>query len=84
MIKVKVIGASGYGGIGIVELLLRHPEARIQSLVALESVGQPISEIWPHLAGFCDLVVQPPDSPEAQEPADVVFFATPDTLGMKA
>ena len=59
MIKVKVIGASGYGGIGIVELLLRHPEARIQSLVALESVGQPISEIWPHLAGFCDLVVQP-------------------------
>ena len=58
--------------------------ARIQSLVALESVGQPISEIWPHLAGFCDLVVQPPDSPEAQEPADVVFFATPDTVGMKA
>ena len=83
MIKVKVIGASGYGGIGIVELLLRHPEARIQSLVALESVGQPISEIWPLLAGFCDLVVQPPDSPAAQEPADVVFFATPDGVGMK-
>lgn len=83
MIKVKVIGASGYGGIGIVELLLRHPEAQIQSLVALESVGQPISAIWPHLTGFCDLMVQSPDAPEAQAPADVVFLATPDGVGMK-
>lgn len=64
MIKVKVIGASGYGGIGIVELLLRHPETEIQALVALESVGQPISDIYPHLKGFCDMLVLAPDSPQ--------------------
>lgn len=84
MIKVKVIGASGYGGIGIIELLLRHPEAKIQTLVALESVGQPISELYPHLAGFCDMTVLSPDSPEALAPADVVFMSTPDGVGMKA
>lgn len=82
MIKVKVIGASGYGGIGIVELLLRHPETEIQALVALESVGQPISDIYPHLKGFCDMLVLAPDSPAALEPADVVFFSTPDGVGM--
>jgi len=83
MIKVKVIGASGYGGIGIIELLLKHPEARIQTLVALESVGQPISTLYPHLTGFCDQVVQAPDDPAALEPADVVFLSTPDGVGMK-
>ncbi len=84
MITVKVIGASGYGGIGIIELLLNHPEVKLQTLVALESVGQPISELYPHLAGFCDKVVLSPDSPEALEPTDIVFLATPDGVGMKA
>ncbi len=84
MITVKVIGASGYGGIGIIELLLNHPEVKLQTLVALESVGQPISELYPHLAGFCDKVVLAPDSPEALEPADIVFLSTPDGVGMKA
>lgn len=84
MIKVKVIGASGYGGIGIIELLLNHPEVELKTLVALESVGQPISTLYPHLAGFCDLEVLAPDDPAALEPADVVFLSTPDGVGMKA
>ena len=29
MVKVKIVGALGYGGVGIVELLLQHPEAKI-------------------------------------------------------
>ncbi len=83
MIKAKVIGAGGFGGVGIVELLTTHPEAEIKTLVAIESVGMPISETYPHLKGFCDLVILPPDDPAAQEPADVVFMATPDGVGMK-
>ena len=83
MVRVKVIGATGYGGIGITELLLQHPEAKLVSLVAREDVGQPISQVYPHLAGFCDLPVLAPDDPRAQEPADVVFCATPDGVGMQ-
>jgi len=83
MVKVKVIGATGYGGIGIVELLLQHPEAKLVTLVAREDVGQPISQVYPHLAGFCDLPVLAPNDPRAQEPADVVFCATPDGVGMQ-
>ncbi|MDR0993529.1 MAG: N-acetyl-gamma-glutamyl-phosphate reductase [Verrucomicrobiota bacterium] len=82
MIKVKVVGSGGYGGVGIVELLLRHPEARIQTLVAATETGMPMSALYPHLQGFCDLPILKPDDPAAQEPADVVFFSTPDGVGM--
>ncbi len=84
MIRVKVVGATGYGGVGIIELLLQHPEARLVGLVAREDVGLPIAEVYPHLHGFCDLPVLAADDPRAQEPADVVFFATPDRVGMSA
>lgn len=84
MIKAKVIGASGYGGVGIVELLLHHPEVSLEALVALESVGKPLSDLYPHLTGFCDKVVLAPEDPAAQAPADIVFLATPDGVGMKA
>lgn len=84
MVKVKVIGATGYGGVGIVELLLQHPEARLVALVAREDVGQPISKVYPHLTGFCDLPILAPDDPRAGVPADVVFCATPDGVGMVA
>ncbi len=83
MFKAKVIGASGYGGVGVVELLLHHPAVSLETLVALESVGRPISELYPHLTGFCDKVVLAPDDPAAQAPADIVFMATPDGVGMK-
>jgi len=84
MLRVKVVGATGYGGVGITELLLQHPEVRLTTLVAREDVGLPISKIYPHLDGFCDLPVLAADDPRANEPADVVFFSTPDQVGMSA
>jgi len=84
MIRVKVVGATGYGGVGITELVLQHPETKLVSLVAREDVGLPISKVYPHLEGFCDLPVLAADDPRAAESADVVFFATPDKVGMSA
>ncbi len=83
MIKVNVVGAGGYGGVGITELLLHHPLARLHALVDIQDAGKKISDLYPHLAGFCDQEILPPDHPQAQEPVDVVFFATPDGVGMK-
>ncbi len=83
MLTVTVIGASGYGGIGIVELLLGHPHVRLGRLVANESAGAPISRLYPHLEGLCDLPLLAADDPRAREPADVCFLATPDGVGMQ-
>jgi N-acetyl-gamma-glutamyl-phosphate reductase len=79
-VRVKIVGAGGYGGIGLIEILIRHPQARIACLVDVEGEG-PISKMWPHLTGFCDLPIQRPDDPKVQDGYDVVFFCTPDRVG---
>jgi len=81
-IRAKVVGATGYGGLGIIDLLLRHPYAEIGALVAREDAGKKISDVYPHLAGFCDLPILAADDPAAQGAFDVVFFSTPDRVGM--
>lgn len=81
-IKVKVVGATGYGGLGIIDLLLRHPFAEIGALVAREDAGRRISDVYPHLAGYCDMPILQPDDPAAQGAFDLVFFSTPDRVGM--
>jgi len=82
-IKVGIIGAGGYGGCGAIELLQRHPHAELTVLIDKQNVGQRISEIYPHLQGFCDLVIESPDSSEIPDDLDVVFFATPDGVGQQ-
>lgn len=81
MVKVKIIGAGGYGGVGAIEILSRHPEAEIVALVDLVDTGKPISELYPHFTGICDMTITHPDDDTTD--ADVVFFSTPDRVGMK-
>lgn len=85
MVRVKLIGAGGYGGIGLIELLLRHPEASLAALVDVQGVGSKLSDMWPYLRGYCDQTIIAPDSAEAESvEADVVFCATPDGVGQTA
>jgi len=81
MLRVKIFGACGYGGVGMIELLVKHPEAQIVALIDIENTGLPISAVYPHLTGFCDLPIISPedDNPEDGE-ANAIFFATPDVL----
>lgn len=83
MVKAKIVGAGGYGGVGIAELLFRHPEAEINALVDVENVGAPLSKLYPHLANFIDKPIVDPSDAKADENVDVVFMSTPDGVGMK-
>lgn len=82
-IKVGIIGAGGYGGCGATELLLGHPQAEIRALIDKQDVGKPMSELYPHLKGFCDLPLVDPADPNRPDDFHVVFFATPDGVGQK-
>ena len=82
MVKVKVVGAGGFGGVGAVEILLRHPQAKLAALVDVTDIGTPISELYPHLAGYCDMPLLDARDAKAQAPVDVVLLATPDCVGM--
>lgn len=83
MIRARVIGAGGFGGANIIELLTAHPEVEIVSLVDVDGVGKPISEKHTHLRGFCDIPVESPDQAAWDGSVDVAFTATPDGVGMK-
>jgi N-acetyl-gamma-glutamyl-phosphate reductase len=82
-IKVGIIGAGGYGGCGAIELLIGHPNAEIAALMDKQDVGKPISDLYPHLTGFCDLPLIDPDDPKCPKDFDVVFYATPDGVGQR-
>jgi len=81
MTRVKLVGATGYGGVGLVELVLRHPDLELVALVAASDTGAPLSHFWPHLVGHCDMMVYTDDASEANVEADVVVFSTPDRVG---
>jgi len=82
-IKVGIIGAGGYGGCGAVELLSAHPQVEIRALMDKQDVGKPMSDLYPHLTGFCDMAIMDPDDPNCPDDFDVVFFSTPDGVGQQ-
>ncbi|MBD3314918.1 MAG: N-acetyl-gamma-glutamyl-phosphate reductase [Chitinivibrionales bacterium] len=83
MIRARVIGAGGFGGANIIELLAAHPEVEVVSLVDVDGVGKPISDKHTHLRGFCDVVVESPEDAVWDGSIDIAFSATPDGVGMK-
>jgi N-acetyl-gamma-glutamyl-phosphate reductase len=82
-IKVGIIGAGGYGGCGAIELLQNHPYAEIRALIDKQDVGKRISDLYPHLTGFCDIPLMAPDDPSRPDDIQAVLFATPDGVGQK-
>jgi N-acetyl-gamma-glutamyl-phosphate reductase len=82
VIRAQIVGATGYGGVGMVELLIRHPEIRLTSLLAVSDVGKPLSAFYPHLRGYCDQVVEEAKPERVGQDADLVIFSTPDRVGM--
>ncbi|MEW6527642.1 MAG: N-acetyl-gamma-glutamyl-phosphate reductase [Spirochaetota bacterium] len=82
MKKALIVGATGFGGLGLIEILLRHKGFQISQLVARKDVGKKISEVFPHLEDFCDLPVQSPEEINYDD-IDIAFFSTPDKAGMQ-
>ena len=79
--KCAIIGATGFGGLGLIEILLRHPHLEAGQLIARKETGIRINEIFPHLNGFIDKQVQ--DISELDyDSVDLAFFSTPDQAGM--
>jgi N-acetyl-gamma-glutamyl-phosphate reductase len=81
MKKASIIGATGFGGLGLIEIILRHPGMEIKQLVARKDAGRPISEVYPHLAGHCDMPVRTNEEID-YDGVDIAFFSTPDRAGM--
>jgi N-acetyl-gamma-glutamyl-phosphate reductase len=74
-LRVGILGASGYGGAGLIERLRRHPDVALVALASRQYLGKTVDAAWPHLAGLVDGRFV--DTDDVLAASDVVFCATP-------
>lgn len=82
MVKVGIVGATGYTGIELIRLLHAHPQVEITAVTSRSEVGKSLSELVPSFFGLSHLKFQQP-SVEILSECDLVFFATPNGTAMK-
>lgn len=76
MIKVGIVGGTGYTGVELLRLLAQHPEAQVEVITSRSEAGVAVADMYPNLRGHYDLKFTVPDS-DTLASCDVVFFATP-------
>ena len=82
MIRVGVVGATGYTGIELVRLLLQHSGVTIDVVTSRGEAGRRLDNLFPSLLGFSDLCFTDPADADYTT-CDVVFFATPHNVAMR-
>lgn len=83
MLKVAIVGATGYTGEEIVKILCRHSGVKITALSAIIDKPTKMSDVFPSLAGKCDVVCKELDVNEVAKACDLVFLALPHKVSMK-
>ena len=81
MIKIAIVGGTGYTGVELLRLLAQHPKAELRAITSRKEAGTKVADMFPSLRGRYDLAFS--DAADAELRAcDVVFFATPHGVAM--
>jgi len=81
MIKVGIVGGTGYTGVELLRLLAQHPEVDLRAITSRKEAGTPVAAMFPGLRRHIDLKFSEP-TPQTLRGCDVVFFATPNGVAM--
>ena len=77
MVKVGIVGGTGYTGVELLRLLAQHPQAEVAVITSRSEAGVKVADMYPNLRGhYDDLAFSVPDVATLGA-CDVVFFATP-------
>ncbi len=82
MIKVGVVGGTGYTGVELLRLVAQHPEMRLQVITSRKEAGLPVADLFPSLRGHVGLAFSDPSRAPLSD-CDLVFFATPNGVAME-
>ncbi|MGE5319300.1 MAG: N-acetyl-gamma-glutamyl-phosphate reductase [Hyphomicrobiaceae bacterium] len=82
MIKVGIVGGTGYTGVELLRLLARHPQVELKAITSRKEAGMPVADMFPNLRGRVKLAFSTPEE-AGLEQCDVVFFATPNGVAMQ-
>ena len=81
MIKVGVVGGTGYTGVELLRLLAGHPEVEVTAITSRGEAGVKVADYFPSLRGRYDLAFTDPAAAPLKG-CDCVFFATPNGVAM--
>lgn len=81
-VPVAVLGATGYAGVELLRILGRHPRVELSVVSSQQFAGKSISEVYPSLAGKCDMVLEPIDIAKMSPRFEFVFTALPHETSM--
>ncbi|MBD2168025.1 N-acetyl-gamma-glutamyl-phosphate reductase [Calothrix sp. FACHB-156] len=79
-VPVGIVGASGYGGVQLVRLLMDHPEVELVYLGGESSAGKPFADLYPHLAHAVNLPIEAVDAEVIAQRCEAVFLSLPNGL----
>ena len=81
MIRVGIVGGTGYTGVELLRLLVLHPAVEIVAITSRSEAGVAVADLFPSLRHRVDLSFTEPDVGRLAE-CDAVFFATPNGTAM--
>lgn len=81
MIKVGIVGGTGYTGVELLRILVQHPQAALTTITSRKEAGMAVSDMFPNLRGRVNLAFEDPATAPLKQ-CDVVFFATPNGIAM--
>ena len=82
MIKVGIVGGTGYTGVELLRLLAQHPQVDLVAVTSRAEAGTAVADMFPSLRGRIDIRFGDPASSPLGA-CDVVFFATPNGVAMR-
>ena len=77
MIRVGIVGGTGYTGAELMRILVNHPQAEVAAITSRAEAGVKVADMYPSLRGHSDIAFSAPDAQALADQCDVVFFATP-------
>ena len=81
MLKIGIVGGTGYTGSELARLIAMHPHAELHCITSRSESGKTLSDLYPHLGSIGNIPFLHPDKAPLQD-CDVVFFATPHGVAM--
>ncbi len=82
MIRIGIVGASGYTGVELARLLCSCPDVKLTVATSRQYKGKKLAEVYPNLAGLVDIVCEDLPTEELAERADLFFTAVPHQTAM--
>jgi N-acetyl-gamma-glutamyl-phosphate reductase len=81
MIKIGIVGGTGYTGVELLRLFAAHPDADVRAITSRKDAGTKVADMFPSLRDRYDLAFCDPADARL-DACDVVFFATPHGVAM--